>query len=274
MSKEKRYSALQFRREEGTRKIDGCAIVFNSLSEDLGGFRELVKPEAVTQVLLDGADIKFYYNHNDRNIPLARYRGKNVIVGHKENTLNVEVRTDGVWFWFDAPSTAAGDELLDAVDRGVIDRCSFCFSAERTGYTIEKREGENVRVISAFTGLYDFSAVDDPAYEATDVMTRDIKSALEELGKDDKEVRLAATKGDLEKRGFTVEQSEEGEYGYQYKGLLVEEIKNGWLTTSYEYGYDDEGHWYDKEEKEYSPTNPTAEQVSNFFLDVASRRGV
>lgn len=265
MSKEKRYSALQFRREEGTRKIEGCAIVFNSLSEDLGGFRELVKPEAVTAGLIDNSDVKFYYNHNGRNIPFARYRGKNIIDGHKPNTLNVEVRADGVWFWFEAPSTAAGDELLDAIDRGVIDRCSFCFSAERTGYTVEKRENETVRVITAFTGLYDFSAVDDPAYEATDVLTRDLASAIAEIGGEDREVRLSKMQLALEKRDFRVELCTQTPTGNQYKGVKVEEIKNGWLTTTYEYGYDAAGKWYDKEEKEYSATDPAID-LNSYFL--------
>jgi phage head maturation protease len=32
---------------EGDRKIRGTAIAFNSLSLDLGGFREIIRPEAV-----------------------------------------------------------------------------------------------------------------------------------------------------------------------------------------------------------------------------------
>ena len=35
-----------------SRHIEGYAIVFNSLSNDLGGFREIIEPTAITDELI------------------------------------------------------------------------------------------------------------------------------------------------------------------------------------------------------------------------------
>ncbi|HEB78190.1 MAG TPA: HK97 family phage prohead protease, partial [Methylothermaceae bacterium] len=49
-------------RDDGTRTMTGYAAVFNSLSEDLGGFREQVAHGAFAGVLND--DVRALYNHN------------------------------------------------------------------------------------------------------------------------------------------------------------------------------------------------------------------
>jgi phage head maturation protease len=42
-----RRTSVDVRMEVADRRIRGTAIVFNSLSYDLGGFREIIHPQAV-----------------------------------------------------------------------------------------------------------------------------------------------------------------------------------------------------------------------------------
>ena len=53
-----------------SRKVNGYALLFNIESQDLGGFRENILPEALNGVL-EKSDILATYNH-DENSVLAR----------------------------------------------------------------------------------------------------------------------------------------------------------------------------------------------------------
>ena len=66
MEKEKRtYEAVELRVEgDTTPAIRGYAAVFNSRSEDLGYFTEIVNPGAFSKTLNDGADVRALINHN------------------------------------------------------------------------------------------------------------------------------------------------------------------------------------------------------------------
>jgi len=65
--------SVQLQSEEENRIISGRAVVFNSWSRDLGGFTELIRPEAITQELVENSDIVMCLNH-DENQMLARCR--------------------------------------------------------------------------------------------------------------------------------------------------------------------------------------------------------
>ena len=67
MEKEIRQLQIDYRAEAESRTIEGVAIVFNSLSNDLGGFREQIIPEAVEGVI-EKSDIFFLYNHTSDRI--------------------------------------------------------------------------------------------------------------------------------------------------------------------------------------------------------------
>ena len=164
---------LQLRQEGDSRLIEGCAIVFNSVSEDLG-FREIIESTAITQDLIDNSDIYLNFNHDDDKI-LGRWNK-----GH--GSLNVELRKDGVYFSIEAPKNDLGDTVLEYLKRGDVDKCSFCFwidcdDEEAETWTYE--DGVAIRTIHKIAGLHDLSIVWTPAYAETTVSARSLEKLNE-----------------------------------------------------------------------------------------------
>ncbi len=169
MSKERRnfpISEIRIETREDGQEVVGHASVFNSLSEDLGGFREMIAPDAFSDVLND--DVRALFNH-DPNMILART---------KSGTLRLSVTEKGLEYRFDAPDTTAGRDLLVSLKRGDIDQSSFGFRVADDVW--EKRDGEVVRVITKFERLFDVSPVVFPAYPDTDVAKREYRDFMEE----------------------------------------------------------------------------------------------
>ena len=160
---EKELRSIEIRTIEDSRKIEGMSIVFNALSNDLGGFRELIIPEAIEGVI-EQSDIFFLYNHTSDRGFLARSRNG---VG----SLKTEVREDGVYFEFDAPKSALGDEVLEYLKRGDVNQCSFAFTVESDKWE-KQSDGMYIRTITKFKKLYDMSLVDTPAYSQTSACAR------------------------------------------------------------------------------------------------------
>lgn len=105
---------------DDSRKVEGYAIVFNSLSEDLGGFRELIIPEAIDGVI-DHSDIYALLNHSAERGILARSR-------YGMGTLSLTVDEKGFKYSFNSPHTALGDEVIEYLKRGDISKSSFAFT--------------------------------------------------------------------------------------------------------------------------------------------------
>lgn len=163
MNRETRQLQLNYRSDVESRKIEGVAIVFNALSQDLNGFREQILPEAIEGVI-EQSDIFFLYNHTSERGFLARSK-------FGVGSLHTEVREDGVYFSFDAPRTALGDEVLEHLKRGDLNQCSFAFSVEKDEWE-KQTDGTYIRTIKKFNRLYDMSLVDTPAYSQTSACAR------------------------------------------------------------------------------------------------------
>lgn len=151
---------------EEERIIEGYAIIFNQLSEDLGGFREMILPEAVTQELIDKSDIYYLFNHNNDSIPLARSN-------HGVGSLELTIDDKGLKYRFNCLNT----EFYQLVQRGDLDKSSFAFSLPKdgSGEVWEKNSEYNyIRKIVKIEQLYDCSAVLVPAYSATELYARNL----------------------------------------------------------------------------------------------------
>lgn len=150
---------------DGPTKIGGHAAKFDSLSEDLGGFRERIAPGAFAATIKN-SDIRALWNH-DSNIVLGR---------NKSGTLRLSEDSAGLLWEADAPQTQlVRDMVLAPIERGDVSQCSFGF------YTVNdkwaKMDGEWIRTLLEVE-LFDVSPVTYPAYPSTDVATRGLQEAI------------------------------------------------------------------------------------------------
>lgn len=144
------------------RHIEGYAIVFNSLSNDLGGFREIIEQGAITDELIKNSDILCLMNHDIKKGVLARsYQGR--------GSLKLEIDEHGLHYSFEAPKTALGDEVLEGIRRGDISKCSFAFVCGEDVWDKDEKTGEYIRHVKKIKNLYDVSLVYHPAYDETEV---------------------------------------------------------------------------------------------------------
>lgn len=144
-----------------SRHIEGYAIVFNSLSNDLGGFREIIEQGAITDELIKNSDILCLMNHDIKKGVLARsYQGR--------GSLKLDIDEHGLHYSFDAPNTDLGDEVLEGIRRGDISKCSFAFVCGEDNWTKDEN-GEYIRHVKKIKNLYDVSLVYHPAYDETEV---------------------------------------------------------------------------------------------------------
>ena len=138
--------------------IRGVAIVFDTPSSDLGGFVEIITPEAVDRTFSERLDVRALVDHDP-----ARIIGRT-----KAGTLALAKRSDGLHVEITPPDTTTGRDILESVRRGDVTGMSFSFRVVRpAGERFEDRGGQLTRIISDMR-IAEVSLVTFPAYEATD----------------------------------------------------------------------------------------------------------
>jgi HK97 family phage prohead protease len=159
----------------------GYAAVFDSASDDLGGFRETIAPGAFTRTLAERGrskknPIKMFLNH-DWDIVLASTYGK-------EPTLRLVEDERGLFVDADLPDNEWGRPVRDAVVRGDISTMSFGFNVVKDDWD---EPHTNRRVNEA--KLWEVSPVTAwPAYPAT---TASVRRLAELTETDDDELEAA-----------------------------------------------------------------------------------
>lgn len=173
--------------EENGRTIQGRAIVFESLSNDLGGFKEIIKRGAISQELVDSSDVFARTNHSDDYILARCNKGK--------GSLQLELREDGLYYSFEAPNTEKGNELVEHIRRGEISQSSFAFmvAQEPDAERWTKIDGVTVREIYKIAYLGDVAPVFTPAYSETSVSLRALDKAKEMNEEEPKEEEVTET---------------------------------------------------------------------------------
>lgn len=154
------------RSDEQPTHIIGYGSVFNSRSEPLWGFREIIKPGAFDDVLND--DVRGLFNH-DPNFILGR---------RSSGTLTLAVDDKGLRYDIIAPETQTiRDLVLAPLQRGDISQSSFAFRVAHDGEDwYQDDEGIVIREISKFSRLYDVSPVTYPAYQEAESGVRSMKA--------------------------------------------------------------------------------------------------
>lgn len=145
----------------GTRShplLRGMAIVFNERSQDLGGFVEIIKPQAIERTLAEGIDLRAFFDHDPAKI-LGRASA---------GTLRTEVTPQGFAVEIDPPSVTDPPNLIESIQRGDLSGMSFSFRTMPNGDEW-KRDGDMIVRTVTDMRVYEVSIVSMPAYEQTDV---------------------------------------------------------------------------------------------------------
>jgi hypothetical protein len=105
-------------------KIIGHAVLFETRSRDLGGFVEVVKPQAVDQALT--GDVVCLYNHD-----------AGAVLGRTPRTLTLSKDHRGLAFELDPAPTQAGHDAFELVRRGDVTGASFGFKTRKDAWRLE-----------------------------------------------------------------------------------------------------------------------------------------
>jgi HK97 family phage prohead protease len=167
----------------------GYAAKFNSLSENLGGFREVIRPGAFRSSLSGGTDIRGLIDHNSQ-----------MVIGRTSNgTLRLEEDSVGLRVEIDTPSTSYADDLLELIRGGYVSQMSFGFTIPPGGDEwMAPTQGETLRQrVLKSVNLAECSVVTFPAYQATEVSLRSLRDHVRRS----ESMRLAVSLLGLKRRG-------------------------------------------------------------------------
>lgn len=179
-------------------RVTGLAAVFNSRSEDLGGFVEVIAPGAFRESLASGDNIYLLHSH-DVSRPLASTRSG-----------SLGLREDGEGLRFDARliDSGVGGEVGRLVRRGDVQSMSFGFMVENAAdESFSRVNGQMVRTIRR-AKLLEISTVSFPAYPAASIQARSLADDIDERQRALTEAQQAERQRDLRRRKLKTAQAE------------------------------------------------------------------
>ena len=162
-----RRPALELRARGGsTPRLEGYAAVFDSPSEDLGGFVEYVRPGAFKRSL-----------QSNRADPMALvHHLPHLVLGRRSaGTLRLSEDSKGLQFEVDLPDTGTARDLLVSVERGDIRGASFAFTIAPQGDRWNV-QGDLVTRDLLDVDLHEITITPTPAYPDTEVARRALAS--------------------------------------------------------------------------------------------------
>lgn len=145
---------IEIRAEDGQPPvIRGYASVFDAESQDLGGFREIVKAGCFRSSLDSNDDVLATIDHDP-----ARLLGR-----RSSGTLHLMEDARGLRFEVQPPDTTYARDLAESMKRGDIKGASFGFIPDKGGQTWRTESGQRIRELRSVR-LLDVSVVASPAY--------------------------------------------------------------------------------------------------------------
>ncbi len=146
---------LELREEGDEMSLTGYAALFNSRSENLGGFTEVIAPGAFARSLKSRNDIKLLWNH-DTSAVLGSTRAGTLKLYEDEKGLRVEAIL---------PNTTHGRDAKELIKRKDVTGFSFGFTIPGRGGDEWNAEGTERTLKSV--RLHEVSVTPWPAYTAT-----------------------------------------------------------------------------------------------------------
>ncbi len=185
-----RSFSVRVRDETGTEEkpemwVEGYAVRFESptvlFEYDGAEYKEQIDRNAFEECQME--DVIFNYNH-----------GGKVMARTRNQTLFLEIRSDGLYIRARLDGTEEGRRLYEEIKGGYIDRMSFRFSVREEAYDKQN----HMWTVRRIKRLYDVSAVDIPAYDDTSISAR--KQAVMDLEERRKRLELDKRKRKLQLR--------------------------------------------------------------------------
>ncbi|MEZ4684189.1 MAG: HK97 family phage prohead protease [Caldilineaceae bacterium] len=165
------FTSVELRMEEVDSKpmLRGYAALYNQLSVDFGGWREIIRPGAFTSTLANGPDVR----------ALVEHEGGLSIIGRTRNgTLRLREDVKGLAVEIEPPDTQAGRDITTLVRRGDLDQMSFAFWTKRDNW-LEQEEYVLRELFEVDIDGGDVAVVTYPAYPQTSVQTRSLMNLPE-----------------------------------------------------------------------------------------------
>lgn len=169
--------------------VEGYAAVFNSWSNDLGGFVERIDPSAFDGVL-GKRDVRALVDHD-----WSKLLGR-----ESAGTLELSVDERGLKYKITLPETSLGKDINTLVKRGDLKENSFAFTVRKDDWKENKETGTYERTITEINDLFEVSIVSLPAYNDATIAQR----SLDQI-KADKAAELEAAQKEIEDRNAMLE---------------------------------------------------------------------
>jgi uncharacterized protein len=151
------------------KRLVGYAIVFNSLSQDLGGWYERIAPSAVDRTLKSGANVDALIDHRSESMFVIGSTDSGLLKLHKDrHGLQSDIRP---------PDTTNARDLMTQVRSGLVKGMSFRFRVwdpvgDGSGRVWEEdADGRLVRTVTDME-FSEVSVVLNPAYLTTEISAR------------------------------------------------------------------------------------------------------
>ena len=156
MNKELRLGQVKAVQDEDM-VVEGYALKFNTVSEDLGGFVETILPEALSKT--DLSDVRCFVGHDTSKI-LGRTTSK---------TLQLTVDDVGLKVRCEIPNTTLGRDTYESIKRGDLNQMSFGFELANNGDRVTRANNGYLRELTNIKRITEVSIVSIPAYRDTDI---------------------------------------------------------------------------------------------------------
>ena len=187
---------VEFREDSSTGKrlpvLRGYAAVFDSESNNLGGFVEVIDKRAFDKVLGKNPDVYALFNHD-----------RSLILGNTSNgTLKLSVDDYGLRYEAYPDDTSVARDVTTWVQNRTVKASSFAFAVDRAATNGGERweagpKGLRKRTVTDISLLDDVSVVTRPAYDASSVVVsrRAMEMAVGEAYRPNQTMSNAAKRG-------------------------------------------------------------------------------